>query len=241
MHDLLYTQNEKRFEPEEDSGPPTPQPSGNDTVRLSEDRNMTEARIKAAVIKAEKNLLKSHRQHKQPAKYTTPRHRWFYIGSRVIQRNRLRKEALEKLAQRNARDRAMYHMILDKLAELDQALQGIVDRVRPPKNTTSRNKFKKWKLVGKVMEFEVVLWAVMLVALIVKLWQSWRSRYRVAWKWLSVREQAWKLRSERDLQWNRVHASQLALISRRLEDQEIQLTRLEGRFTGFLGLKTHEA
>ena len=42
----------------------------------------------------------------------------------------------------------------------------------------------------------------------------WFSRYYIAWNWLRKREEALKLRAERDVQWNRVHASQLALLTR---------------------------
>lgn len=42
----------------------------------------------------------------------------------------------------------------------------------------------------------------------------WFSRYYVPWNWLRRREEALKLRAERDAQWNRVNASQLALITR---------------------------
>lgn len=204
----------------------------NGAVNLPEETSISEARMKAAVNKAEKNLLKSHWRHQKPHAYTTPRHRWFFTGSRVIQRNLLRKEAMVKLAERNVMDRAMYHMILNHLAQLEQSLQAIVDEVRPPRGTKPhRIKYTGYrKFVEKLKEHPAG-----------RLWKERRRRYRVAWKWLALRERAWQLRSERDIQWNRVHASQLALIERRLEDQEIQLTRLEGQFAGFLCLRTHEA
>lgn len=53
----------------------------------------------------------------------------------------------------------------------------------------------------------------------------------ISMNWLRVRERAFELRKQRDIQWNRVHASQLALLSRRIEDQDEHIEMLDEHMT----------
>ena len=60
---------------------------------------------------------------------------------------------------------------------------------------------------------------------------SWTAKRIKSMNWLRVREKAFELRKQRDVQWNRMHAAQLAMLSRRIEDQDEHIEMLDEHMT----------
>lgn len=152
---------------------------------------------------------------------------------RMGQKRKLRERQEE-------REKRVFSDILKHLTDLDKKLQQIVDSVRPPKEE-KRKDITKLQPNAETGSIAIELRRMprlaeengrLPVAHTIESERqrslsdraaekikalgptSWKTKYKIAYKWMRQRDRATELKHERDILWNRVHASQLSLLGR---------------------------